>query len=76
MDEEKRAEQADIEAVLRLLDRFAESGESRMKLDVSGGQAEGSITKTYHHGRCDVGSPWAKGDCYDAPEAECDLSQE
>jgi len=62
----------DIEAIMRLLDEFAAGGESRMKVQVSQTQPAGTVSKVHHHGRCDVGSPWATGECYDAPEGECD----
>lgn len=63
----------DIEHIITILDGFAASGESRMRLDVVGTETGGSVTKVHHHGRCDIGSPWARGDCFDAGEAECDI---
>ena len=56
----------DIETVMKILDSFAESGESRMKLEVDPALQAGSITKVHHHRRCDIGSPWATGHCFDA----------
>ena len=29
---------------------------------------EGTAKKQYHYGRCDVGSPWAKGQAFDVIE--------
>ncbi len=72
MDETNRAAETDIEAVMKILDAFAAGGESRMKLEAVAGVEEGSVSKVHHHGRCDIGSPWARGECFDAPEAECD----
>lgn len=58
----------DIENILKLLDDFAAKEESRMKLTVSGGLRQGETEKQYHHGRCDVGSPWARGEAFDVLE--------
>ncbi len=59
------ASEKDIDSLLKILDGFCASGEGRMKLDVSEEVASGSIKKAYHHGRCDIGSPWAKGIAFD-----------
>lgn len=58
----------DIENVLRLLDGFSAKEESRMKLTVDDSLRQGAVEKRYHHGRCDVGSPWARGDAFDVLE--------
>lgn len=58
----------DIQAVLRILDGFVEREESRMKVSVSKEQEEGVVKRAYHHGRCDVGSPWARGESFDVLE--------
>lgn len=58
---------SDIDAIIALLDDYAVSGGSRMKINVVDG--DGSVVeKQYHHGRCDVGSPWAKGQAFDVLE--------
>ena len=44
-----------------MLDSKTEGGVSRIKVNVSDEQQEGTVSTQYHHGRCDVGSPWAKG---------------
>ncbi|MCI8507044.1 MAG: hypothetical protein HFJ06_00570 [Lachnospiraceae bacterium] len=49
----------DIENIIKLLDEKVSAGVSRIKVDVSEG--EDSVKEVYHHGRCDVGSPWATG---------------
>lgn len=54
-------ENKDIENIIHLLDSKTESGVSRIKINVSDKQAEESVEEKYHHGRCDVGSPWATG---------------
>ena len=60
----------DIENLLNLLDNFTAKEESRMKLTVSDDLQQGEIEKQYHHGRCDVGSPWARGDAFDVLEEQ------
>lgn len=55
--------ETDIENIIRLLDGFCTAEESRLKLEVT--EDEKSTKREYHHGRCDVGSPWAKGTPFD-----------
>lgn len=57
----------DIEALIALLDGRTEAGDSRIKVDVVEGDGE-VIARQYHHGRCDVGSPWACGTAFDVLE--------
>ena len=57
--------------LIKALDTMMGSGVSRLKIDISEEVAEGSYEKTYHHGRCDVGSPFATGKLYNF-ESECD----
>ena len=66
----------DIENVISILDGFGASDISRLKLKVDHDLQAESFTFAYHHGRCDIGSPYAKGDCFDAPEAACDKIDE
>ena len=35
-------------------------------LKMSDELAEGQTQRVYHHGRCDIGSPWACGNAFDA----------
>ena len=51
----------DVRNIVELLDDFARSGEGRMRLKMSEDMNTTNTTKQYHHGRCDVGSPWATG---------------
>ena len=52
----------DIQNIIDLLDgRMGESGISCINLHVDDTVSEGDVSEVYHHGRCDVGSPWAKG---------------
>ncbi len=56
-----------VEDIIQILDNYAQAGGSRLKLNVVEGEGQ-IISKEYHHGRCDVGSPWAKGQAYDVLE--------
>lgn len=56
-----------VEDIVKLLDDYTLSGGSRLKLNVVEGEGK-VISKEYHHGRCDVGSPWAKGAACDVLE--------
>lgn len=60
----------DIDNLLEILDGFCEAGERRMKLNVSEEVISGSSKREYHHGCCDIGSPWAKGTAFDVLEDE------
>ena len=57
----------DIDEIVKLLDTYAREGGSRLKLRVVEGDGE-VVERQYHHGRCDVGSPWAKGAAFDVLE--------
>lgn len=65
MDDKQREEQ-EITDMVKLLDGFADSGDSRLKINMSDELEEGQVQRVYHHGRCDVGSPWACGNAFDA----------
>ena len=58
--EAKKQHQQDqeIDDIIRMLDSKTENGVSRIKVNVSDEQQEGTVNTQYHHGRCDVGSPW------------------
>lgn len=60
-----------IDDVIRMLDGMAEKEISRMKIETSGEVLEGEAQRTYHHGRCDVGSPFATGKLFDLEPPEC-----
>ena len=47
--------------IINMLDNMMDSGVSRLKIDMSEKVSEGNYEKKYHHGRCDVGSPFATG---------------
>lgn len=63
---ESRSEQ-DIDALVALLDGYTRAGDSRIRVDVVEGEGE-VLARQYHHGRCDVGSPWARGTAFDVLE--------
>ena len=63
-----QTQEADIEQIIAMLDGFAASEASRLKVEVSDECAEGEVKHSYHHGRCDVGSPWARGCAFDVIE--------
>ncbi|MBR6237571.1 MAG: hypothetical protein IKQ83_00800 [Lachnospiraceae bacterium] len=51
----------DIDEIVNMIDSKLGGGVGRLKVTVSDDEPEGTVSQTYHHGRCDVGSPWAKG---------------
>lgn len=63
---------SEIDDVIKMLDNMAEGGVSRIKVETSEKVAEGEVKKAYHHGRCDVGSPFATGKLFDLEEPGCD----
>lgn len=57
-----------LEDVMKMLDSMTEAGVSRIKVETSDAVPQGMPQKAYHHGRCDVGSPFATGKLYDLEE--------
>ena len=64
---ERAMDASSEEDIVKLLDNYVTAGGGRLKLKVVEGDGE-VISKQYHHGRCDVGSPWAKGEAFDVLE--------
>ncbi|NLL78610.1 MAG: hypothetical protein GX234_02155 [Clostridiales bacterium] len=62
-EQKKQVREEDLNNVLEILENFGKSETSRLKLEVSLEQNQGIAKRQYHLGRCDVGSPWAKGTC-------------
>lgn len=62
---------SEVDDVIRILDNMAQGGVSRIKVETSEKVADGAVKKAYHHGRCDVGSPFATGKLFDAEESDC-----
>ena len=66
------ASEKDIENLMKMLDGKVEAGTSRINVTATDAFADGEIKEGHHHGRCDVGSAWAKGtvknpECIDIP---------
>ena len=55
-DEEKQ-----VNELIDMIDGKMSNGVSRLSVGFSEDLFTGVKKETYHHGRCDVGSPWAKG---------------
>ena len=51
----------DINDIINMIDGKINDGVGRLKVFIDDSQAAGTVKEQYHHGRCDVGSPWAKG---------------
>ena len=63
-----------IDELINMIDGNMENGVSRLKVGFSEELESGVKKEAYHHGRCDVGSPWATGtvgNC-DAIDSEID----
>lgn len=71
-EEQKRkadeVSEEDIENMLAILENFSRTETSRMNVKVSDDFSSGKSERVYHHGRCDVGSAWAKGKAFDVLE--------
>lgn len=59
--QKKRRQEMEIDDIVNMLDERTRGGVSRIKVEMSDVQNAGTVSTAYHHGRCDVGSPWAKG---------------
>jgi len=51
----------EIDDFINIIESQMSGGVSRLKVYQSENLEEDEVKKAYHHGRCDVGSPWAKG---------------
>ena len=51
----------EIDALIRMIDGKMQDGVSRLKIGFSDQMEAGDKREQYHHGRCDIGSPWANG---------------
>ncbi len=52
---------SDVQNIIDMLDNMTESGVGRIKVKVTDDVEKGQVRENYHHGRCDVGSPFATG---------------
>lgn len=62
------SENKEIDDLVALIDKMTMDGTSRLKVKVSDDVLEGTYKKEYHHGRCDINSPWACGTAFDVLE--------
>ena len=53
------------EELMAAIDAQMTRGVSRLKVEFTENMPEGERKEAYHHGRCDVGSPWGKGLAFD-----------
>lgn len=60
----------DVRNIVEMLDDFARSDVGRMKIRMAEDMEHAKTAKAYHHGRCDVGSPWACEHGMDALDQE------
>ena len=63
-------DETDVDNIVALLDEYATKGDGRIKIQMSDELEAGTSVREYHHGRCDVGSPWAQGKAFDVID-EC-----
>lgn len=61
-------EEISPEKIVELIDSMMANGTARLKLKESEELSRDELLKEYHHGRCDIGSPWAKGQAFDVLE--------
>ena len=54
-------DEMNIEKIIKMLDAKTNQEVSRIKILFDEEQSEDDVKQQYHHGRCDIGSPWAKG---------------
>lgn len=59
----------DIDAIVDMIDSKLSAGTGRLKVSFSEDMEKGIVKENYHHGRCDVGSPWADGSV-----SNCDMT--
>jgi hypothetical protein len=52
----------EIEEIINMLDRKNEEGVSRIGVHRQETEREDFVKEVHHHGRCDVGSPFASAD--------------
>ncbi|MBR6477736.1 MAG: hypothetical protein IKS85_04750 [Lachnospiraceae bacterium] len=54
-------EDLSIDELVQMIDQKMQTGVGRLSIGFSDLQEAGTKKEQYHHGRCDVGSPWARG---------------
>ena len=73
-------DEKEIDELIQMIEGKMESGVSRLSVGFSEAQEKGVVKEQYHLGRCDVGSPWAKGtvsncDAVDIPLEAADMAE-
>lgn len=68
MENQENKDSKEIDDLVALIDMMTQSGTSRLKVKVTDELSEGTYKKEYHHGRCDINSPWACGASFDVLE--------
>ncbi len=63
----------DIEMIMNMIDRKMTEGTSRLSVGFDGENTSGEAKELHHHGRCDVGSPWAKGTVSNCDAVDTDI---
>lgn len=66
--EENIAKEPQIDDVVNMIDQMMNGGVGRLKVKTSDELKQDEIKKEYHHGRCDINSPWACGKAFDVLE--------
>ncbi len=51
----------DVDKIINMLDEKTESGVGRIKVEMDESTPENTVKERHHHGRCDLGSPFADG---------------
>ena len=64
----KASKEDEVAEMISMIDEMMDQGVSRLKVTVTEELDEGTRRREYHHGRCDIGSPWAKGTPFDVLE--------
>ena len=54
-------DEMNIEELIGMIEKKMQGGVSRLSVGFSDTLDANTKVESYHHGRCDVGSPWAKG---------------
>ncbi|MBP3469189.1 MAG: hypothetical protein J6K26_06695 [Lachnospiraceae bacterium] len=65
---EKSSEEHEVQDMISMIDEMMGDGVSRLKVKVTEEMEPGERRRKYHHGRCDIGSPWACGTPFDVLE--------
>ncbi len=67
---------SEIDEMIALINAQMESGVGRLKVRGSELLPDGEVERVYHHGRCDVGSPWAKGTVSNCDAIDVDIDDD